>query len=177
MFDPSLLLVIMELAGKAKVAVRVPDVVTGEFVTVKADGRESPTDVTVPLFCERHVPLIAKHPLLKLKPTFDVEVAEAAMERPARVVVPNPSVETESNSLVVEPTANPVRSPACVSIPTLALGVVVPPIPTSPLPVMRSLVAVDEPTTNSGTPEPRALGLTESCPHGVVVPIPTLPRK
>lgn len=32
-----------------------------------------------------------------------------------------------------------------------------------------------EPTTNSGTPRPRDTGLTESCAHGVVEPIPTKP--
>jgi hypothetical protein len=36
--------------AKARVAVRVPDVVTGEFVIVKAVGRDRPTDVTVPWF-------------------------------------------------------------------------------------------------------------------------------
>ena len=49
------------------------------------------------------------------------------------------------------------------------------PMPMSPELVMRKCVAVVDPTTNSGTPLPRALGLTESCSHGVVVPIPTLP--
>ena len=39
----------MEFAGKFSVAVSVPAVVTGEFVTVKAEGRERPTDVTEPL--------------------------------------------------------------------------------------------------------------------------------
>ena len=48
MFVPSELAVRIVFAGKANVAVSVPEVVTGEFVTVKADGRESPTDVTVP---------------------------------------------------------------------------------------------------------------------------------
>jgi hypothetical protein len=36
---------------------------------------------------------------------------------------------------------------------------------------------VDDPTTNSGTPEPRALGLTESRPQGVVDPTPREPTK
>jgi hypothetical protein len=38
-------------------------------------------------------------------------------------------------------------------------------------------VVVDDPMTNSGTPSPRALGLTENRAHGVVVAIPSLPRK
>jgi hypothetical protein len=40
-----------------------------------------------------------------------------------------------------------------------AYGVVVP-IPTLPAPSMRKCVAVEEPTTNSGTPEPSAFGFT-----------------
>ena len=37
-----------------------------------------------------HSPDIAKHPPLKLIPTFDVEVAWPEMFRPLTVVVPNP---------------------------------------------------------------------------------------
>lgn len=46
-------------------------------------------------------------------------------------------------------------------------------MPTLPALVTTRCVAVDEPTTNSGPDTP--LGLTESNPQGVVVPIPTLP--
>ncbi len=38
----------------------------------------------------RHVPLIAKHPPVRLKPTFDVEVAWPMMFNPLTVVVPKP---------------------------------------------------------------------------------------
>ena len=41
-------------------------------------------------------------------------MAVAFMFRPASVVVPKPSVETESNDLVEEPTAKPMMSPAPV---------------------------------------------------------------
>jgi hypothetical protein len=37
-----------------------------------------------------HVPLIAKHPLVKLNPTFEVEVAKPEIARPLSVVVPKP---------------------------------------------------------------------------------------
>lgn len=47
-FVPALSAVKIELAPKLTVAVKVPDVVTGEFVIVKAVGKESPTEVTVP---------------------------------------------------------------------------------------------------------------------------------
>lgn len=43
---------------------------------------------------ERHVPPIAKHPPVRLIPTFEVEVAEPEMVRPLRVVVPKPSPAT-----------------------------------------------------------------------------------
>ena len=59
MLVPSLLAVRIEFEGKASVAVRVPDVVTGEFVTVKAVGRERPTDVTEPLPVPEQTPFRA----------------------------------------------------------------------------------------------------------------------
>ena len=49
------------------------------------------------------------------------------------------------------------------------------PIPTRPPLSMMKLVAVDEPITNDGIPAPRAFGLIDRRPHGVVVAIPTLP--
>jgi hypothetical protein len=96
-----------------------------------------------------------------LKPTLDVEVAVALMFNPAIVVVPKPSVETERRDLVVEPTAKPMRSPPKVLTANLAVGVVVP-TPIKPFPVTMKCVADDDPITNSGTPDPRALGLTEN---------------
>ena len=47
------------------------------------------------------------------------------------------------------------------------------PIPTYPPLVTMRWVVVEEPITNSGPVTPE--GLTESKPHGEVVPIPTLP--
>jgi len=44
----------------------------------------------------RHTPPIAKQPEVRLKPTFEVEVAEPTIARPESVVVPNPVDETES---------------------------------------------------------------------------------
>ena len=48
MFVPSALAVRIAFAPNVTDAVRVPEVVTGEFVIVNAAGRDSPTDVTVP---------------------------------------------------------------------------------------------------------------------------------
>ena len=50
MFVPSEDAVRIAFGEKFRVAVKVPDVVTGELVTVKAAGRDSPTEVTVPEF-------------------------------------------------------------------------------------------------------------------------------
>ena len=38
------------------------------------------------------------------------------------------------------------------------------------------LVAVEDPTTKYGTPEPKLFGLSENNPHGDVVPIPMKPE-
>ena len=57
---------------------------------------------------------------------------------------------------------------------SLVIGELVP-IPTRPPLSTMKLVAVDEPITNDGIPAPRAFGLTDRRPHGVVVAIPTLP--
>jgi hypothetical protein len=138
----------MALLGKVTVAVKVPDVVTGELVTVNPDGRERPTEVTVPepLPLPTHVPDTAKHPAVMLNPTFDVEVAWPMMFNPAMVVVPKPSVEMERR-LVDEPTEKAVMSPASGLTEKRDVGVVVP-TPTNPLLLTMSEVAVDEPTTN-----------------------------
>ena len=53
----------------------------------------------------RHVPLIAKQPEVMLKPTFEVDVAEPEMFKPASVVVPNPVAETERKLESVLPLA------------------------------------------------------------------------
>ena len=47
---------------------------------------------------------IAKHPAVRLKPTFDVDVAEPEIVSPESVVVPKPVVETVRNG--VAPTRN-----------------------------------------------------------------------
>ncbi len=109
-----------------------------------------------------------------LKPTLEVEVARPDIVRPASVVVPKPSVDTERSDFVEEPTAKPIRSPALVFTPNLAEGEVVP-IPTKPLPVTKKFVAVDEPMTNWLLACP-AIGLIANCAHGVVVEIPKLPQ-
>src|SRR3989344_8711118 len=46
--------------------------------------------------------------------------------------------------------------------------------PTLPPFVIIKLVAVEEPTTNEGTPAPRSFGLTDKRPHGLVVAMPSL---
>ncbi len=53
----------------------------------------------------RHTPPIAKQPPERLKPTFEVEVAEPLIVRPERVVVPKPVLETERS--VVEALLRP----------------------------------------------------------------------
>ncbi len=40
------------------------------------------------------LPLIAKHPLVRLKPTLDVDVAEPFTLKPDNVVVPKPVADT-----------------------------------------------------------------------------------
>ena len=58
---------------------------------------EPPRDAAV-----RQFPLIAKHPPLKLKPTFDVDVARPMMFRPLSVVVPElASIENAEIDVVV----------------------------------------------------------------------------
>ena len=56
--------------------------------------------------------MIAKHPVVILNPTLDVDVAEPEMFRPLSVVVPKPEFETVIHGLVVDPTYNEMRSPA-----------------------------------------------------------------
>lgn len=46
---------------------------------------------------ERQVPSMAKQPSVRLKPTFEVEVAEPETVRPESVVVPKPSPATAKN--------------------------------------------------------------------------------
>ena len=60
------------------------DVSTSGYVNVSAE----PPPVI-------HVPLTAKHPAVRLKPTLEVEVAEPEIFRPETVVVPKPVAETE----------------------------------------------------------------------------------
>jgi hypothetical protein len=77
--------------------------------------------------------------------------------------------------LVDDPITND-ESPADEFIESCPKGDVVP-MPTFPLPSTKKRVAEEDPMTNSGTPDPKAFGLTERSPHGVVVPIPSLPKK
>ena len=75
---------------------------------------------------EIQVPFIAKHPPVKLKPTFEVEVAEPETVRPESVVVPKPVAEIRSAVVEAEVTASnilPVVSPHAVR---RAYGVLVP---------------------------------------------------
>ena len=60
------------------------------------------------LFClriavndELQTPFTAKHPVVMLKPTLEVEVADPEIERPERVVVPKPVEEIDSDGVVV----------------------------------------------------------------------------
>jgi len=59
MLVPSEEAVRMALLAKAKLAVRVPEVVTGLPVMLKALGKDNETEVTVPEFCERQLPEMA----------------------------------------------------------------------------------------------------------------------
>src|SRR3990167_3870240 len=54
---------------------------------------------------------------------------------------------------------------------SFSAGLVIP-MPTLPPFVIIKLVAVEEPTTNEGTPAPRPLGLTDNSPHGEVEAMP-----
>lgn len=80
------------MVGVAEVAmptVRVPDVV----MALPRLTKPAPAvmEVTVPeLPLPTQLPEIAKHPLVILNPTLDVEVANPEMVRPLRVVVPKP---------------------------------------------------------------------------------------
>jgi hypothetical protein len=58
--------------------------------------------LAAPAEVERQVPLIAKHPAVRLKPTFEVEVAEPEMVRPESVVVPKPSPATVKKLVPIE---------------------------------------------------------------------------
>ena len=93
--------------------------------------------------------------------------------KPARVVVPNPSVETENSDLVEDPIEKAKRSFASVLILKRDVGEDVP-TPTKPLLFTINEVAVDEPMTNWLAASP-AVGLTARVAHGVVVPTPTAP--
>lgn len=86
----------------------------------------------------RHVPLIAKHPPVRLKPTLDVDVAWPEMFKPDRVVVPKPIEDTESCVAVDEPTTNPYESPAIGLTASRANGVDVP-TPSFPVASTRSI--------------------------------------
>ena len=110
---------------------------------------------------------------MRLKPTFDVDVALPFTLRPDRVVVPKPIDDTESCVAVDEPTTNPYESPAIGLIDRRPSGVVEE-IPTEPKLLIRKLVALLEPTTNCAKAL-LALGLTENVANGVVVLIPTEP--
>ena len=71
-------------------AVIVPDVVTGVEPMVKEPEDDSPTEVTDPAPVPAHTPFTAKHPVVILNPTFDVDVAWPEILSPLTVVVPNP---------------------------------------------------------------------------------------
>ena len=82
-----------------------------------------------------HVLLIAKHPLVMLKPTLAVVVADAEMFNPETVVVPKPIDETDNCVAVDEPTTNPMVSPASGLTDKRPFGDVVP-TPNKPAAVM-----------------------------------------
>jgi hypothetical protein len=69
---------------------------------------------------DKQLPLIAKHPPVRLKPTLDVDVAKPAIFNPDTVVVPNPTDDTESCVAVDEPTYKPYKSPEIGLIDSLA---------------------------------------------------------
>jgi hypothetical protein len=78
--------------------------------------------------------LIAKHPAVRLKPTFEVDVAEPEIVRPESVVVPNPSPATVRNLVVLDDDATSKTGFDCDELActaSRAYGVVVP-TPTRP---------------------------------------------
>jgi hypothetical protein len=68
------------------------------------------------------LPPIAKHPLVILNPTLDVDVADPEIDSPDRVVVPKPELDTVNHGFVVLPTHSEKLSPATELIARRALG-------------------------------------------------------
>ncbi len=120
------------------------------------------------------LPLIAKHPPVRLKPTLDVDVAWPEMFKPDSVVVPKPVFETCSHGAVVLPTHSENASPATELTDNRADGVDVP-TPIFPAFVTTKFVAVDDPIANAGAVPFADVGLIDSCAHGVDVPTPSFP--
>ena len=114
-------------------AVMVPEVVTGELPIVRDPELETPTDVTVPFVPPTQLPLIAKHPPVKVRPFAKVEVAEVEVTLRARACTPpaNVDVETLVEIRFVTVVVPDVRAPetfrlvvvALVNIPSTALKI------------------------------------------------------
>ncbi len=103
---------------------------------------------------DRHVPLIAKHPPVRLNPTLDVDVAWPEMFRPDSVVVPNPIDDTESCVAVDEPTTKPIVSPAIGLTDRRPNGVVdeIPTLPLLKFPSVNILLNVPDPSVTLKSP-------------------------
>ena len=89
-----------------------------------------------------HAPLMAKHPVVMLKPTLDVEVADPEMFKPESVVVPKPSAATVRNVVATDDEAiwkSGAVWPAVAETESLAYGEVE---PTPTLPPWRSAKTV-----------------------------------
>ena len=83
--------------------VRMLDVVAAVFVPKELREVKGYAKAAAPtLAAERQLPLIAKHPPERLRPTLLVEVAEPLMVRPLRVVVPKPAAATERNLVALD---------------------------------------------------------------------------
>ena len=95
------------------------EMVIAPVAPVVRSGYVAVSDVTPAEPPPTQVPLILKQPVVMLKPTLEVEVAEPVMLRPVRVVVPKPIPETVRADVEAEVTASkmlPVALPQRVSL-------------------------------------------------------------
>ena len=81
--------------------VQIEELVAADVVP-NVDANENPDPPPAEPENERQLPFTAKQPPVRLKPTFEVEVALPAMLKPLTVVVPNPSGATDRNFTALE---------------------------------------------------------------------------
>jgi hypothetical protein len=115
--------------ARFRVAVMFPEDVIGEEPIVKLlCASVRPTEVTVPAFCVRHVPLTEKHPPLSEIPFANVEVAVVPVTERNGVDSPEAMVDVALDKIVE------VAVPFCETERTVveALARIVRPVPIKP---------------------------------------------